>query len=144
MRVSRSLKEQGYRIEKAREALAAQLGREPNVRELAETAQLTVEEVVMAMEANRQVTSVEEQPILEQRTDRDCDVAEEVVTRLVVEQAMTLLDDVERRLITLRYFEEQTQREIGEKLGMGQVQVSRMEKKILFRMRNGIVGTKEN
>jgi RNA polymerase sporulation-specific sigma factor len=66
------------------------------------------------------------------------------VTRLVVEQAMTLLDDVERRLITLRYFEDQTQREIGETLGMGQVQVSRMEKKILFRMRNGIVGTKEN
>jgi RNA polymerase sporulation-specific sigma factor len=146
VRVSRSLKEQGYRIEKAKEALHAQLGREPNVRELADAAQLTVEETVMAMEANRQVTSVEEQPLLEQRADKegDCDFAEEVVTRLVVEQGMALLDEVERRLITLRYFEEQTQREIGEALGMGQVQVSRMEKKILFRMRNGIVGTNEN
>jgi RNA polymerase sporulation-specific sigma factor len=146
VRVSRSLKEQGYRIEKAKEALHAQLGREPNVRELADAAQLTVEETVMAMEANRQVTSVEEQPLLEQHADKegDCDVAEEVVTRLVVEQGLALLNEVERRLITLRYFEEQTQREIGEALGMGQVQVSRMEKKILFRMRNGIVGTNEN
>jgi RNA polymerase sporulation-specific sigma factor len=58
---------------------------------------------------------------------------------MVLEQLLEQLDDVESRLIRLRYFDEKTQNEIAKILDVSQVQVSRMEKKILGKMRKSLV-----
>ena len=61
---------------------------------------------------------------------------EEVLNRLLVDQLLEGLNKEERQVIYLRYFQEVTQSEVGARLGISQVQVSRMEKKILERLRN--------
>ena len=60
---------------------------------------------------------------------------EELVNHLLLEQLLGELDEKEKELIELRYFKEMTQVQVAEKLGVSQVQVSRMERKILARMK---------
>ena len=59
-----------------------------------------------------------------------------IVDRLYVDQMLEHLSDNERRLIVMRYYDNRTQAQIGERLGMSQVQVSRLEKRILEKLRN--------
>lgn len=61
-----------------------------------------------------------------------------VVNRILVEQLLGELNEKERKLITLRYFEEKTQVQAAKELGVSQVQVSRLEKKILLRLRKRV------
>ena len=153
VKVSRTLKEQGYRISKARELLVAKLGREPEISELEAQTELTREEIVLAMEANREVESIyqpvagaegEELLLLDQlgNTDNLYEEPEKeaVLNELVVKQLLTLLDEKEEQVIRLRYFENKTQCKVAEIMGMSQVQVSRMERKILMKLRVGMSG----
>ena len=148
VKVSRTLKEHGYKISKARELLIIELGREPNILELEALTELSREEIVLAMEANREVESIyqpiggvegEEILLLDQlgNTDNVYDDPEKeaVLNEVVVAQLMELLDEREKEVIHLRYFENKTQCEVAQLLGMSQVQVSRMERKILLRLR---------
>ena len=82
----------------------------------------------MATEAHREVSSLS-QSIYEK---------EFVVNRILVEQLLGELNEKERKLITLRYFEEKTQVQAAKELGVSQVQVSRLEKKILLRLRKRV------
>jgi RNA polymerase sporulation-specific sigma factor len=66
------------------------------------------------------------------------DKKEFVVNRILVEQLLGELNEKERKLITLRYFEEKTQVQAAKELGVSQVQVSRLEKKILLRLRKRV------
>ena len=151
VKVSRTLKENGYRISKARDALTDRLGREPTLAELSGEVGLAPEEIVLALEANREVESIY-QPVYERDGDelllidqicgRDASCTggddpekEAVLNHLVIDQLLGLLTEKERRLIELRYFENHTQSEVASELGMSQVQVSRMEKRILLRLR---------
>lgn len=148
VKVSRTLKEHGYKISKARELLINELGREPSILELEALTELTREEIVMAMEANREVESIY-QPIagvegdeilLVDQIGNTSDLYEEpekeaVLNEILVEQLMESLDEKERAVIRLRYFENRTQCEVARELGMSQVQVSRFERKILLRLR---------
>ena len=70
------------------------------------------------------------------RLEEKRDAHEEVLNRLLLEELLEDLDGQERQLIRLRYFEERTQADIAARLGISQVQVSRMEKRILKRMRS--------
>ena len=148
VKVSRTLKEHGYKISKARELLVIELGREPNILELEALTELSREEIVLAMEANREVESIyqpiggvegEEILLLDQlrNTDNVYDDPEKeaVLNEVVVAQLMELLDEREKEVIHLRYFENKTQCEVAKLLGMSQVQVSRLERKILLRLR---------
>jgi RNA polymerase sporulation-specific sigma factor len=148
--ISRTLKENGYLVSRTREWLAGELGREPSLLEIAAATQLSVEDIVMAMEANREVESIY-QPVgtgegeeiclidriggREEENYREEPEKEAVLNRMVVEQMLEKLEEQERKLIRLRYFEGKTQSEVAAVLGMTQVQVSRLEKKILYRMR---------
>ena len=71
---------------------------------------------------------------LEERTNQN----EKLLDRILLEDLLKLLEPEERRLIYLRYFQEETQVSIARKLGISQVQVSRMEKKILERLRKHV------
>ena len=151
VKVSRTLKENGYKISKARELLVNELGREPSLLEIEALTELTKEEIVMAMEANREVESIY-QPVagtdgdeilLVDQLGNTLGIYEEpekeaVLNEILVAQLMELLDEREQRLIKLRYFENKTQCEVAKIMDMSQVQVSRLERKILLRLREKI------
>lgn len=150
VKVSRTLKENGYKISKAKEWLAGELGRDPSILEVSAVTELSTEEIVMAMEANREVESIY-QPVYEKDGDElllidqiggnyqeEEPEKEAVLNQIVVDQLMETLKEREKKLIELRYFENKTQSEVASLLEMTQVQVSRLEKKILLQLRESI------
>ena len=149
IKVSRILKQNGYIISQARETLSGKLGREVTIDELAQETGLSIEEIVMATEANREVESIHqtvyghdgnEVYLMEKIVDEvESELAAEgMYNRLLIEQGMKVLDAKQQRLIEMRYFEDKTQTEIAKALGISQVQVSRLEKKLLSEMKKAI------
>ena len=143
IKVSRSLTELSYKLFQAREDMTAKLGREPTLEELSRVLQVEKEEIVQAMEAGGEVESIYK-PIhqkegseirlmdkLEEKEHQE----EKILDCMLLQQLLETLDKEERRLIYLRYFQNQTQSAVGKKLGISQVQVSRMEKKIMEALR---------
>ncbi len=144
VKVSRTLKENGMRVKYARERLSAKWGREPSLDEVAKEAMLTEEEVLLALEANVQVESIyrsvyqndgNEILMVDQLTDERVSEHELMLNHLVVRQLLKDLPEKEQKLIILRYYQDKTQTEVAKLLGISQVQVSRLEKKILLGMR---------
>lgn len=146
IKVSRILKQNGYQISKAKEALLHKYGREATLDELADYTGLCVEDIVMATEANREVESIQQTicgkdgtqvSLVERLVDEAQSevAAENIMNRILVGQAMEKLGEMEQELIRLRFFEDRTQTEVAKVLGISQVQVSRLEKKILREMR---------
>ena len=123
--------------------LMEQMGREPTVEELATSLGTEKEELVQAMEAATEVESIyrpihqegDSQLSILDRLEEKSRPEEHLLNRMMLSQILDGLDKEERQLIYLRYFQEKTQAAVGEILGISQVQVSRMEKKILERMR---------
>lgn len=146
IKVSRTLKENNYRLKSAGERLEKQLGREPTMEEIAEETGLSLEEIVLAMEACTEVESLSKpvlhrdgsEGVLAERIGGGENETEQIVNHLVMKQLLTELCEEDRRLIMLRYFENKTQSEIAAMFGISQVQVSRQEKKILGKMRSRI------
>ncbi|HZG72862.1 MAG TPA: RNA polymerase sporulation sigma factor SigF [Chondromyces sp.] len=141
VKVSRSLKETGNRIRRARDELTKKLGRTPTVNELADHLEIPAEEVVMAQEAVRAPSSIHEtvyendgDPItlLDQLADHN---DQQWFDKIALKEAIRELDERERLIVFLRYYKDQTQSEVAERLGISQVQVSRLEKKILSQMK---------
>ncbi|MBQ8912437.1 MAG: SigF/SigG family RNA polymerase sporulation sigma factor [Lachnospiraceae bacterium] len=149
IKVSRILKQNGYKISQAREELSIKLGRDPSMDEISAATGLTDEEIVMATDANKEIESIY-QPVYEHDGSEMCLVdklsdetesektEETLYNKMLIEQAMKRLDEKEQKLINLRYFQDKTQSETAKELGISQVQVSRLEKKLLFIMRNSI------
>lgn len=144
IKVSRTLKENNIRLRASGERLLARLGRDATLEEIAEDTGMSMEDIVLAMEACTEVESLSKpinhadgsESTLAERLAGEEDATEKIVNHLVTKQLLDMLGTEERRLIELRYFENKTQTEIAGMLGVSQVQVSRMEKKILQRMRS--------
>lgn len=143
IKVSRSLKELSYKTVLAREELINQQGREPTLEELSEKLQVEKEEIVQAMEAGSEVESIYK-PIyqsegneiqLMDKLEETEQHEERILNHMLLKQLLETLDKEERQLIYLRYFQNQTQSEVGKKLGISQVQVSRLEKRIIENLR---------
>lgn len=142
IKVSRSIKENARRLKMVREEFWKDMGREPTVSELSEMSGIAVEDIVTAIEAGREVESIyktmyesdgNEVLLLDMLGGEG--ESEEIVNRLMLEKMLSGLDEREKNLIRLRYFENKTQVQVAGDLGMSQVQVSRMEKKVLLRLR---------
>jgi RNA polymerase sporulation-specific sigma factor len=143
IRVSRILKEDAAKAYRAREQLEKQNGREPTMEEISEETGISREDLVLAMEAVADVESFSQTvysgdgtPVLLQdrlpdRQDRN----EELLNRILLAQLLEFLEESEQEIIRLRYFEDLTQVQVAQRLGMTQVQVSRAEKKILQKLR---------
>lgn len=155
IKVSRILKQNGYQISKEKEALLHKYGREATLDELADYTGLCVEDIVMATEANREVESIQQTicgkdgtqvSLVERLVDEAQSevAAENIMNRILVGQAMEKLGEMEQELIRLRFFEDRTQTEVAKVLGISQVQVSRLEKKILIQMRQNLDFYKSN
>lgn len=143
IKVSRSLKELAYKAYLAQERLRKQWNREPTMTELAEAMELEPEEIMAALEANSDVESLHktiyqkdghEIQLLDKLEEKECR-EEQILDHMVLGELLTRLDREERQLIYLRYFANKTQAEIGEVMGISQVQVSRTEKRILKQLR---------
>ena len=139
IKISRSLKELAIRAARLREELLMERGEEPGVEELAERLGVEPEELVQAMDGSAEVESLQkivyqgdgEGLSLMDKVDQGKDEEETLLRQLLLEQLLSSLEPKERRLIVLRFFHDRTQTQVAEELGMSQVQVSRLEKKIL-------------
>lgn len=144
LKVSRSMKELANKVRKMSDELSKTLGRLPTVQEVAEALGVTTEDIVFAQEANRPLTSIHEtvfendgDPIT--LMDQIADGSESRwFDKLALNEAIETLGDRERLIVYLRYFRDQTQSEVASRLGISQVQVSRLEKKILQTIKNQI------
>lgn len=143
IKVSRSLKDTARKARIQSESLTKILGREPTIAEIAESMEMAPEDIAVAMEAvtdveslNRTIYQGDGSPIyLMDKIEEERDRTGEVVNRLALKKVMESLEQSDRELIYMRYFLEKTQTEIAGKLGISQVQVSRLEKKVLKVMR---------
>ena len=162
VKVSRTIKENGLKVKMARQRIQASRGREPQVQELAEETGLSVEDVVLAMEASIEVESIYSAVYqddgsevylvdkvvrggsgsLGSSTVGGCDwedaEKEKLLNHMLLGQLLDSLEPGDRNLICMRYFQNKTQTEIAAGLGVSQVQVSRMEKRILRKLREEV------
>jgi RNA polymerase sporulation-specific sigma factor len=146
IRVSRSTRDVAYKAMQAKERLSAELGREPDIQELAQALGVPREEVVFALDAIQDPVSLFEpiyqdggDPIymLDQIRDErysDGDWAQ----NLAVREAMQRLQEREKHILTLRFFEGKTQMEVADEIGISQAQVSRLEKAALAQMKKHV------
>lgn len=171
IKISRTMKENGWKVKLAAQRLGQELGRQATVDEIAAATELEPEEIAVAIEANRDVDSIyrpvyqpegKEIYLIDQvvagenasvgyvsrtaavrgntgEADSGVDAEKEkVINHVLLEQLLGTLEEKERRLITLRYYEDKTQTQVAAELGISQVQVSRLEKKILLRLRQEV------
>lgn len=144
IKVSRSLKEMANKIRKTKDELSKSLGRLPTVKEVAGELGVTPEEIVFAQEANKPPSSIHEtvfendgDPIT--LMDQIADDSEgKWFEKLALDEAIESLSERERLIVYLRYYKDQTQSEVASRLGISQVQVSRLEKKILKSIKDQI------
>ncbi|KPC77684.1 sporulation sigma factor SigF [Thermoactinomyces vulgaris] len=141
VKVSRSLKEMANKIRKTKDELSKRYNRVPTIQEIAKAMDVEPEEIVFAQEANRAPASIHE-TVYENDGDPITlmdQIADEPVTtwfdKLTLKDAIHRLSEREKLIVYLRYYKDQTQSEVAERLGISQVQVSRLEKKIIARMR---------
>lgn len=146
IKVSRSLKELVTKANAAKEYLKAELKREPTIQEIAENIESSPDEIIYAMEAVRAPTSIydviyedDDNPILLiDKVSEEYSQEDEAMVRLTLKDLLSKLEKRERTIIVMRYFQDKTQSEIAKLLDISQVQVSRIEKRILKKMREMI------
>lgn len=143
VKVSRSLKEAAYRIQMMREQLTGKLGREPTIGEIAENLGCSREEVITALEAAQLPTSIYEtlhhddgDPIyiLDQLKGEE-EGDNPWLEQLAIKELLMKLSERDRQIILWRFFEDLTQSEVANRLNISQVQVSRLERQALKRLR---------
>jgi len=142
IKVSRPLKELAVKAKYAQDSLASKFGRQPTIHELADEVGAEVEDLVVAMEAGMEVESLystihqgDGNPIyLIDKLDQNDDGAS-MVDSIAIKQIISKLNPNERQIIMLRYFQDKTQMEIAKEIGVSQVQVSRIERRVLEAIR---------
>lgn len=144
VKVSRTIKENGWKVRQAQEKISAQMGRDATLSEIEEETGISREDIVLALEAGAEVESIHK-PVyqadgseiyLVDRLPEQRNENEALLNHLMLESMFQELSGREQQLIRLRYFEDRTQTEVAKQMGITQVQVSRLEKKILLRMRS--------
>ena len=143
IKVSRALKADMYALRQMQDAFEGQEGRRPHISEIAEAMGITRERVLEIMEAEDHLhgmVSLDQQPVEKGGTgagifDGDCRESDRQVDRIVLREEIASLKEKERLVILMRYYRDMTQQQIGDRLGISQVQVSRIEKGALEKIR---------
>lgn len=146
IKVSRSLKETAGRAGALRAELSQKFGREPTVGELAKELGISSAELSAALDATAPTESIYavcddgtgELPSLAERLESKDSPETETINRLTLHRLLEELEGRDRTILFLRYYKEKTQTEIASYLGISQVQVSRLEKRILGELRKKI------
>lgn len=141
LRVARSLRQLASQAISAKDVLSVELGRTPTIKEIADRLGAPVEEVVAALEAVQPITSL--QTAIDPGEDDSLELGDFIASptnedHFMLKQALESLEPLERKIILLRYFAEKSQTEIAEELGVSQAQISRIEARIVRRLRHEI------
>ncbi len=164
VKVSRNLKENNLIIRRYIEKFSKLNGRDPTFLEIEEETGIGQEEILLAMESANEVESIYQSvyqsdgnelflvdQIVSGGTRKGIGQTygmgedyekEEILNHILIKQIMTSLSEMERKIIEMRFFQDKTQTELAKECGISQVQVSRMEKKILLKLRQEILGQK--
>jgi len=143
IKVSRSIKENLIKINRSIEYLRSENGIDATIEEIENCTGLNKEEIIMALDASKGIESTNEiiynkdgsALTLQDKLKDERDEYKKVRDNMLLKSLMDNLDDFQRQIISLRYFEDKTQTEVAKILQISQVQVSRLEKKILLYMR---------
>lgn len=145
IKVSRPLKEAAARIKALQEKEKAGSGKSLTVTELSKELGISCEDIALALEASQEVDSLQKDmytgndgssiTLMERIGDKVCE-EEKIVNSIMLSDLISKLPEREQSIIKLRYFEDKTQTQTAEKLGISQVQISRIEKKILEQLRS--------
>jgi RNA polymerase sporulation-specific sigma factor len=147
IKVSRHMKETARKIKYVRENFAKENGREATIAEISKELCITSEDVVMSLESLNSLEYLYDtihqddgSPVLLiDKLGEDKDYGNEVVDKVAIKEVLNSLEPREKQIIMLRYFKDMTQSQIAAVLGISQVQVSRIEKKVLDHMRRVMI-----
>ena len=147
IKISRSLKELGVKIREIQREFLCKKGEDISVSQISRILKVSKEEIAMALEAERPLESIDENKNEEDtkgetkisKISNGKDEVNELINKMCLNELIKNLDEREKKIIILRYYKDKTQSEIAKILGITQVQVSRIEKKILLSMRTKIV-----
>ncbi|NLY46224.1 MAG: RNA polymerase sporulation sigma factor SigF [Tissierella sp.] len=143
IKVSRSLKQVAGQAKRAEELLSKKYGREPTIQEISEEICIEPEEIIMALESSYQpeylysvIHQDDGEPLyLIDKISLDTNEQEDVLDNIFLKDILNKLQPRDRQVIFLRYYKDKTQTEVAKELGISQVQVSRIEKRIIEDMR---------
>ena len=145
IKVSRSIKELNMRITELQKEYFNKNGRDITLEEISKELKITKEEITMAIDSARPVDSIENAKYTDNKTDKTVSILEQISTgkdeqneitnKIVVKNLINELDTKEKEIIMLRYYKQKTQMQVSKIMGITQVQVSRLERKILNNMR---------
>ena len=148
VKISRSLKELNVKINEIQKEYLKR-GKEIGLVELSKELKVSKEEIILAIEATRQIESIENAKYSSGKSDKNIavidtisdnkDEANMITNKIVIQKLINELNEREKKIILLRFYKDKTQSEVAKVLGISQVQVSRIEKKILEGMRNELV-----
>lgn len=145
IKVSRSIKELNVKIQELKKHYLITKGKEISIEEIAKELKVDKDDIIIAIESNNSIESIEGAASSEDKDGKKLSILDKISTgkneeelitnRLVVKQLIKELDEREREIILLRFFKEKTQTEVANILGISQVQVSRIERKVLDKMK---------
>ena len=148
VKVSRSLKELNVKINELQKEYLNK-GKELSINEISEILRVSKEEIILAIESSRQTESIENSTYKDNKTSKELSILDTLSTnkdeatlitnKIAINKMIENLETREKKIILLRFYKDKTQSEVAKILGISQVQVSRIEKKILSNMREELI-----
>ena len=149
IKVSRSIRELNAKIVELQKEYFNKYGKEISLEEIAKDLRTSKEEITMAMDSTRPVDSIEDAKYRDNKTDKTISILEnistgrdeqtEITNKIAIKNLINELDKQEKEIIMLRYYKQKTQMQVSKILGITQVQVSRIERKVLDNMRRKLI-----
>lgn len=145
IKVSRNIKQLSIKIREIENKYLNETGNSIPISKLSEMLNVTEEQIYIAMDSVKQVESINDEAFIDGRKEKietiivDENIQEKIVDKITIKQLIDKLDLREKQIINLRYFKDKTQMQVAKILGISQVQVSRIEKKILKNMKESLV-----
>lgn len=147
VKVSRSIKELSYKIKLIQNEYITKKGRDIQIGELAKLLKVSKEDIVIAMDSNNTVESIDRRVndsddlTIMDKLKSNVDQEKDIVNKITIKTLIEGLDEKSKKIIMLRYYRGKKQSQVAELLGVTQVQVSRLEKKILSSMKHKLCST---
>ena len=149
IKVSRSIRELNAKIVELQKEYFNKYGKEISLEEIAKDLRTSKEEITMAMDSTRPVDSIEDAKYRDNKTDKTISILEnistgrdeqtEITNKIAIKNLINELDKQEKEIIMLRYYKQKTQMQVSKILGITQVQVSRIERKVLDNMSRKLI-----
>ena len=145
IKISRSIKETNIKILELQKEYLNKYGKEISLTAISEELHISKEEIAMVLDSTKPISSIENASFRDNKTDKTISILEKldsgkdeasiISDKITIKELINNLENKEKQIILLRYYKGKTQVQVAKILGITQVQVSRMEKKILNKMK---------